>query len=129
MVTGTGSVSAQDTWIPVSSSSTYIYEARAGSLEFLITERTKEPVVAMIVRSRQIKGNRVEFEKNYVKLSDCVAGYGKLVTTELSGRAKFDNDFITDGGNVASRIAETLCALAENDPRGRPSNLTPRHAY
>lgn len=118
-------VFAQGSWVQVSRSSTQVWEARAGSFEYSLTESTREPIVAMVVRVRDINGGRVEFERNYVRLSHCRAGFGKLVATDLNGRAKYDNDFILDGGNVASSIAETLCALARTNPATQPSDMTP----
>jgi hypothetical protein len=36
----------------------------------------REPVIAAIVRVRHADESKIEFEKNYVRLSDCQAGMG-----------------------------------------------------
>jgi hypothetical protein len=118
-------VYAQDNWVVVSRTSTTIFEARTGSLEHTFTEQNREPIVALVLRVRNTTTATVEFEKNYVRLADCRAGFGKLVATDLSGRAKYDNEFIFDGGNAASTIAETLCRLAGVSPGSQPSNIAP----
>jgi len=120
---------AQENWVIVSRSKTMTFEARAGSLEQTLTEGTREPIVTLIFRVRNSAKATVEFEKNYVRLADCRAGFGKLVTTDLNGLAKYDSEFMFDGGNVASTIAQTLCALANISPESRPSNITPGQSY
>jgi hypothetical protein len=126
---GTCTALAQDTWVPVSSTLTHVFEVRAGSFEFAVIERTNEPIAAIIVRARELSSSKLQFEKNYVRLSDCRAGFGKLVATDLNGRAKYDNDFIFDGGNVSSTIAETLCALAAAYSKTQPGNITPGRSF
>lgn len=123
------SVLAQENWILISRSKTTTYEARVGSLEHTLTEVGREPIVALIFRVRDSAKAAVEFEKNYVRLSDCRAGFGKLVTTDLNGRAKYDNDFVFEGGNVASTIAQTLCGLANINLDTKPGNINPGIRY
>lgn len=106
------SIEAAEPWIKVSESKETVFDVKAGSLERTVTDRTNEPIIAFLVRAKDKKSGTTEFEKNYVKLSDCKAGYGKLVTTDLNGKAKYSSDFVLDGGNVASTLAETLCSLA-----------------
>jgi hypothetical protein len=120
---------AQDNWVLISRAKTVVYEARVGSFERTLTEGTHEPLVTLTFRVRDSRNARIDFEKNYVRLADCEAGFGKLVTTDLNGRAKYDSDFVTDGGNVASTIADTLCQLARGDTRVQPSNITPRQRF
>ena len=109
----TSSALAQDQgWVLLSQTESLTYEGRAGSFERSLTSNTNEPVGAIIVRVRNKSTNRIVFEKNYVTLSDCTRGYGKLVTTELNGRALYQTDFIVDGGTVASTLAATICSLA-----------------
>jgi hypothetical protein len=126
---GTCTVLAQDTWIPVSTSLTHVFEARSGSFEVTAIERTGEPIAAIVVRSRELNGSKIQFAMNYVRLSDCRAGFGKLVVTDFNGRIKYDNDFILDGGNVSSGIAEVLCALAATDTKTQPTNIAPGRRF
>jgi len=112
-------VVAADSWIKVSESKETVFDVKAGSLERTVTDRSNEPIIAFLVRAKDKKSGTTEFEKNYVKLSDCKVGYGKLVTTDLNGKAKYSSDFVLEGGNVASTLAGTLCSLATyKDPEG-----------
>lgn len=88
------------------------YDVRVGSFKFDYTDDTGERVAAVVVRHITANGRDVEFEQNYVKLTDCVKTWGKLVTTNLTGKALYSNDFIFGGGNSASTIAEFICSLA-----------------
>ena len=112
LIVATANVSAAESWVKVSESKETVYDVKAGSLERTATDRGNEPIIAFLVRSKDKKSGTTEFEKNYVKLSDCKVGYGKLVTTDLNGKAKYSSDFVLDGGNVASTLAGTLCSLA-----------------
>ena len=113
---------AQQDWVQISTTTKNKFEVRAGSFERSVTTRTGEPIALFIVRISPQGGGRIEFEKNYVKLSDCRTGYGKLVATDLNGRAMYENDFIFGGGTPASTIAQTLCELAEVT---KPSDIAP----
>lgn len=124
----TSLVQAQD-WVPLSQGGGNSYDVKAGSVEYTLTEGGREPIVAFIVRVRNASKATVEFEKNYVRLSHCEQGFGKLVTTDLNGRAKYDNDFILNGGNIASTIAEMLCSIAKKDDANRPANVSPSRRF
>ena len=50
--------------------------------------------VVLTVRERDLGNGQIQFRKNYVRLSDCRAGYGSLATTDLNGRVLYQNDFI-----------------------------------
>ena len=59
------------------------------------------------------------FVQWYVSIADCKAGYGKLVTLDMNGNVRYDNDFVNTGGSVASELAEMLCfPVIENAARG-----------
>src|SRR4051812_13707825 len=92
---GSGAVLAQE-WVPLAGADRVFYEGRAGSIEYSVTSRNNEPIVAAIIRKRDehMTPPRISFEKNYVRLSDCNAGFGTIVTTDLSGRALYDNQFV-----------------------------------
>jgi len=117
----TTSAHADETWIQVAAPSDglSVFEAKKGSFERNVTQGSSDPVVAMILRNRSLGGAGITFEKVYVRVRDCRVGSGKLVTTTLDGSAKYENEFVSGGGNVASTIADTLCALE------RQSSLDP----
>jgi hypothetical protein len=104
-------VAAQE-WVTISSNQSAIYDALAGSLQHSFTAQTKDPIVAVTIRVTVRESRQVLFERNYVRVADCQAGQGKIVTVDLNGRAKYDNDFIFGGGNSASNIARVICEVA-----------------
>ena len=126
LLAATHGATAADAWVPVSESNDMLYEMKSGSVERGTTERSNEPIIAFLVRSRDKKSTSTQFEKNYVKLADCKLGYGKLVTTDLDGKARYSSDFVLDGGNIASTLAGTLCALAARPDADEPADFRSR---
>lgn len=112
-----------DEWVMVSRTNIFTYEARVGSLERTHTADNQQPVVVLTFRETELAKQLVKFEKNYVSVAHCQAGQGKLVTTQMDGQVLYDNDFIFDGGSVASTIARTISMVAFPTPR--PGNLGP----
>jgi hypothetical protein len=111
-----GNAFAQE-WTVISRSDTRTYEVRNGSLDIGHTQASREPVASIIVRARDERTRSVDFEMNYVRLTACVEGFGKLVTTDLNGTALYSNDFVLGGGNVASTIAGVICGAARESVR------------
>jgi hypothetical protein len=60
----------------------------------------------------------ISFEKDYVKTSECKTGIGKVVTTDLQGHVKYSSDFVFSGGNIASVLAEFICAVGKPQRTG-----------
>jgi hypothetical protein len=106
-------------WVPLADANNVFYEGRAGSIEYSVTEVTSEPIVTFMLRVRDARQTPplIKFEKNYIRLSDCQAGYGKIVTTDLNGRALYSNDFVLKGGSIAAALADVACGVA-NSQRG-----------
>jgi hypothetical protein len=99
---------AADDWIKISETDNATWEGRKGSLE----KKTTKGGVNVIVAQGRIfnkKTKAIEFEQWYVSVDDCNAKQGKLVTLTLSGDYKLDNDFVENGGTVASSLADMLC--------------------
>jgi len=86
----------------------FIVETRVSSLRITKTVDDKVVVASLFKVTRADR--QVFFEQSYVSLYHCGLGYGSLVTTDLEGKPKFQNDFVFDGGNVASYISKYLCS-------------------
>ena len=112
-------------WVLITSSDTKTYEARAGSVEYVLTE-SGEPAILVLFRVSEIATKTITFERHYVRIVDCRAGFGKLGTTDLSGRVTYDADFVFDGGNVSSIIAQAICMAADAPANQIPRNIAPK---
>jgi hypothetical protein len=119
----TGAI-AQDNWVLVTSSATKTYETRAGSLEHVLTD-SQEPAVILLFRVTEVATRNITFVRHYVSIADCRAGLGKLGAADLSGHAIYDAFFVFDGGNVASKIAQTICISAALQDQEIPRNVAP----
>lgn len=98
----------QPEWLNVSNSDENAYDIKTGSLEELKTKGGVD-VAIVIGRVSNRKTRQIDLEKWYVSVADCDRELGKLVTLDLDGKYKFENDFVFEGGSVASRIAEMIC--------------------
>jgi len=96
---------AGDNWTLIASGDTKKYEARIGSLRPVFTE-AGEPAVIILIRVTEFATRTITFVRHYVRIADCRAGFGKLGQADLSGRAVSEAEFVFDGGNVASTIAQ-----------------------
>ena len=115
---------AGDSWVLVTSSGSKTYEARAGSLEHVLTH-TQEPAAILLFRITEAATRNITFVRHYVSIADCRAGFGKLGVADLSGHAIDNAFFAFDGGNVASKIAETICISAALHDQEVPRDIAP----
>lgn len=109
------SASAQDSaWIElaISKDSDLTYSAKAGSWRIQKNKQGKQ-ASTFTGRVTSKKADSVEFNNWYVTLEDCEKGQGKLTALAVSGSFKYETDFVSDGGNIASAIASMLCELAK----------------
>ena len=104
--------SAGNNWVLITSSDTKTYEARVGSLGSVYTV-LGEPAAIFLMRVFEIATGKITFVRHYVRIADCRAGFGKLGEADLSGRVTYEVEFVFDGGNVASTIAQTICIGAD----------------
>lgn len=105
-----GLAHAQATWTDTAETSSYKFSIKDGS--FAVTkDKSGEPVAVVTGRSETKLTRTVNVEKWYVRLADCGREEGKLVATDISGKYLYDNDFVFGAGSVASRHAETICAV------------------
>ncbi len=108
---------AQD-WLTLAETDAMRWDGRAGTVAFG-KNRGGESIVYAEGRRFSKENNNIEFVKWYIKVSDCQRGYGKLVTTSMSGDFKWENDIVLQGGSVASSLADTLClALKRQTDKG-----------
>ena len=116
---------AGDKWTLITSSDTKTYEARIGSLRPVFTE-AREPAVIILVRVTEFTTRKMTFVRHYVRIADCRAGFGKLGEADLSGRAISEAEFVFDGGNVASTIAQTICIGADLQAQEIQMEIAPK---
>lgn len=101
------SYAVQD-WLEITSTDAGIWEGRAGTREYATT-RGGLPIVVANGRVRWIKDKSIDLVRWYVTVQDCKKGYGKVVTLDMSGNFRWENDYVKNGGTVASAIGEMLC--------------------
>ncbi len=103
---------ADENWVVVSTTNESVYSIKKDSLEF---SETKGGVAIAVVigRDSNKKTSNIIVEKWYVSANDCKNNMGKLVTLNISGEYKYENEFVFSSGNSAGQIAETICAVAD----------------
>lgn len=117
------SANAETAWIYIAEADDGTkFEAKPGSFEFS-KNRSNIPVAVLVGRQFEQKSKKIELRKWYVTASDCHNKMGQLITLSVGGDFKFDNDFVFDGGTVASTIAKFICDVAQqtiknNDSKG-----------
>lgn len=105
------SLGAED-WTLVTGTDIKVYEARGGSLEFL-SINSLEPAAVLSFRITDTSAKTINFVKYIVSLNDCRKGMGRLIATDPSSQPLYQAHFVFDGGNVASKIAQTICISAD----------------
>lgn len=95
-------------WTNITSSEEREYDGRRGTREFGST-KAGTPVTIAQGRVFDLKAKSYRYEKWYVTVADCKAGYGKLVVTTMSGDFSFEAEYVTKGGSVSSQIGDMLC--------------------
>jgi hypothetical protein len=111
---GTAVLADNDAWIAISGTKKHLYEVKRGSFE-RTTNKAGEEIGLVVARqtSQLDDPKQITLEKWYVRTSDCQRGMGKLVTLTLNGDFSYENDFIIDGGTVASTNAQTICEVLQ----------------
>lgn len=103
---------ADEEWISYASNSDTSWEIKTGSLNFL-PNRNGENIALVLGRSVHSDTSGIAFFKWYVTEDDCAKKMGSFVALSLKGDFLFQQDFVFDGGTVASILAETICLSAE----------------
>ena len=102
---------AAEEWVEVASTPDTAWAIKPGSFSQGVTDG-KRPMAYVIGRFSDKSRNRVDINRWYVLLSDCNREMGELVTLDLKGAFLFSNDFAFGAGNIASKIAETICQVS-----------------
>lgn len=106
-------VHAEEGWVRIANNdSGIVWDIKAGSLELSKT-RGEVPIAVVIGRTTDPGPKKVLFYKWYVPLKDCAAESGVMVSLNMSGEYQFENDFVFNGGNIASGLAEAICGAAK----------------
>lgn len=99
-----------DGWVLVAFNDYGTYEAKEGS--FVVRDNKSNQRVATVTgKIFQNSTKTTEFQKWYVKLSDCADKEGKIVTLGLDGEFKYDNDFIIGATTVGTAKADFICGV------------------
>lgn len=104
------SAAAEDWTLAASSNKIELY-AQPGSFIFS-KNKASEPIAVVTGKSVDKLTTQIEVEKWYVRLVDCEAKQGKLVTLTIGGEFKYDNDFVFGSGSLASITAKLVCDVA-----------------
>jgi len=102
------SAHAEDGWIYVTSNDEIQTEFQSGSFVVQNNRGGKEIAVAT-VRTIIKKTSYADLGKTYVSTADCNNKQGKIIRVGVDNEYKYENDFIFNGGTMASIMAEFLC--------------------
>lgn len=113
---------ADEGWTVVSGNSDVEFSGKHGSFE-RVKNKSNDDVFVIVGREVNKKTRNIVVEKWYVRASDCRRQQGKIVTLNINGDFKYDNDFVFGAGNIASGMAEFICSIegaikASNDRKG-----------
>lgn len=98
-------------WFYITESDKSVYEGKNGTFEIVNTKGGKR-VASLLTEIRGINGNnKVSHYERYVPVTDCRKGYGTVVALGLDGAYVFESDWVADGSNVASGLADEICSL------------------
>jgi hypothetical protein len=109
---------AQADWIRVASTDDMLWEVKPGSFELRQTKGNVD-IAVVVGRVKERKNTRITVEKWYVSLSDCGREMGKLVTLDVDGKFRYENDFVFGAGSVAAGIAEAISGAHAERVRAR----------
>jgi len=96
-------------WVLITKTLRDIYKTKIGSFKTMRTDNGDE-VPRIIISRYNIASRNTYFTQDWVSPTDCNEGYGRVNATNMQGRPIFTDYFVAGGGNVASAIADTICA-------------------
>lgn len=107
-------VALSEDWITLADNDSSRYDGRTGTATFGKT-KSGTPIIVAQGRIFDKKTKAITFKKWYVSVNDCKAGYGKLVTLNMSNDFEYENDFVEKGGTMGSAVAEMLCFAVKEE--------------
>lgn len=109
-------------WVRIANNSdgTLIYSGKKGSFE-LTTTKGGEDIAVIVGQTEDESTKNVVYMKWYVTTADCEAGLGKLVVLKVGGEYNFETDFVSGGQNIASGIADSICAVYRSKQSAKKS--------
>lgn len=99
---------AQTDWVNVGETDAMVWDIQAGSLDELKTKGgTSIAIVVGRVTTKATK--QIDVGKWYVTADDCERKMGKLVTLDVDGKYRYENDVVFGAGSIGSEVAEVIC--------------------
>lgn len=111
---GAGKEDSPWIYITANSENTDKYSVKKGTFEIAKTKSGTE-IAVVLGQIQRKKNNQIDYNKWYVSTSDCEKGMGKLVILKVNGDYDFESDFVADGNNISSGIADFICFLYKFD--------------
>lgn len=108
-------------WLDIAATDTTVYSIKKKSVTISETVGGV-PVVIAVGRSKVPSTNQLRVFQMYVPVSDCKAGGGTFVMTDMSGSVINKVDFVYGLGNIAAELAEVICDVSKPDK----SNVAPK---
>jgi hypothetical protein len=102
-------VKSDSMWINVSNTNNTIFDVKKGSGR-ISKENNRRYAYATLKES--YKGeDKIVFEKASVSEQSCKDGQGEIFYSDIDYAGKYSDNFVKNGGNADSSIAEALCTL------------------
>lgn len=113
-------------WVLVSwtQDRSFVTDAKKGTFQYEALRFRSGDVPAIKGLFRVNNRGRINFYQYFVTLQDCADGWGKVHAYDMYGQFLFDNEFLFDGGTIASHNAKFICAVHESTQRNR-NNYNP----
>lgn len=99
---------AEEGWVNAANSDDAVWDIKSGSLEEIKT-KGGNAIVTVVGRISNKSTKRIDVSKWYVSLADFDRKMGKIVTLDIDGKYKYENEFVDSSGSIASAIAELIC--------------------
>ena len=92
------------------------YSIKLGSSE-RSQNKNGEPMTVVVGKSTDKKLGTIEIRKWYVTDADCAQEYGNFVVLNVDGTYNFETSFAKGSKNIASGIAENICAITSYEQK------------
>lgn len=96
-------------WTRIGTSSDSFFDAQKGSGHF---SKTAAGDMIYVIRARFVANGSTTYEQEYVRTADCIAGFGRTVSTDMTGAVISTTNFNLQGTTVGDNVARSVCAAA-----------------